>query len=387
MYKDPITGEETHYIIDGKNYKRVTRFTSEPFVAKTDKQRRTQKNSSEAGVNIHFVVIENILRGKQPKKPSNISAIAFLDLMTQSRAMKEKIAKEGVVVATERVVYAVDLKNASEKDKVEYAGRLDILVKLKNGKYRLIDLKTGSEQGLTDYENENSFTDPETKITTVTKSKRQQHGSQLSALAYALRNIAMRNDVKIDIQDGQVYYLPIGIQEEDGLVKKVSKFAVKQFNLSYDIKKVLGKEITFEQKATSPASAPEVRSAGSNKAKVKTNVKVDEETPDTKTVAKAKAESTGKPRTAKRKEGLKVAEEEPAKKTTTAKGAPAKATGDKIAGEGLEEKLRFTIVTLNSNIETIMEIYNNDPSNRAQGKTINAEEAADLEEKIREKYC
>jgi len=31
MGKDPVTGEETHYVINGENYDRASKMTSEPF--------------------------------------------------------------------------------------------------------------------------------------------------------------------------------------------------------------------------------------------------------------------------------------------------------------------------------------------------------------------
>jgi hypothetical protein len=361
MYADPVTGEETHYIIDGKKYPRITRLTSEPFVIKTEEDRIRQKNSSEAGTAIHFVVIENVLRGKQPKKPTNISPIAFLDLMSQARAIKNKIAKEGTVIATERVVNNIDLKGTDEK--IEYAGRLDILVKLKNGKYRIIDIKTGSENTLEGYEKEKSFTDRKTNITTTSKSKRQQHGSQLSALAYALRNVAIRNKAKLDVQDGKVYFIPIEIEKSTGIVKKISKFDVKDFDLNFDIRKILKGELTFEQKIKDSAAAPEVKSAGKKKS-------------STKTADKGETVTTPK----KRKRELELGDEE--EETPKAKKKFVRDESDKINVEGTyKDQVVTAVLQFDAGIKTIMQIY------KANNNPITEEEAKKIKEKILEENC
>jgi len=361
MYADPVTGEETHYIIDGKKYPRITRLTSEPFVIKTEEDRIRQKNSSEAGTAIHFVIIENVLRGKQPKKPTNISPIAFLDLMSQARAIKNKIAKEGTVIATERVVNNIDLKGTDEK--IEYAGRLDILVKLKNGKYRIIDIKTGSENTLEGYEKEKSFTDPKSNITTTSKSKRQQHGSQLSALAYALRNVAIRNKAKLDVQDGKVYFIPIEIEKSTGIVKKISKFDVKDFDLNFDIRKILKGELTFEQKIKDSAAAPEVKSAGKKKS-------------STKTADKGETVTTPK----KRKRELELGDEE--EETPKAKKKFVRDESDKISVEGTyKDQVVTAVLQFDAGIKTIMQIY------KANNNPITEEEAKKIKEKILEENC
>lgn len=361
MFKDPVTGEETHYIIDGKKFPRITRLTSEPFVIKSEDDRIRQKNSSAAGTAIHFVVIENVLRGKQPKKPTNISPIAFLDLMSQARAIKNKIAKEGTVIATERVVNNIDLKGTDEK--IEYAGRLDILVKLKNGKYRIIDIKTGSENTLEGYEKEKSFTDTKTNITTTSKSKRQQHGSQLSALAYALRNVAIRNKAKLDVQDGKVYFIPIEIEKSTGIVKKISKFDVKDFDLSFDIRKILKGELTFEQKIKDSAAAPEVKSAGKKKS-------------STKTADKGETVTTPK----KRKRELELGDEE--EETPKAKKKFVRDESDKISVEGTyKDQVVTAVLQFDAGIKTIMQIY------KANNNPITEEEAKKIKEKILEENC
>lgn len=360
MYKDPVSGEETHYIIDGKKFPRITRLTSEPFETKTEADRVRQKNSSQAGTAIHFVIIENVLRGKQPKKPTNITAGAFLDLMSQARAIKEKIAKDGIVIATERVVNNIDIKNGD--DKIEYAGRLDILVKLKNGKYRIVDIKTGSEKSLEGYEKENVYTDPNTKITTTKKSKRQQHGSQLSALGYALKNVAIRNKSKVDVQDAKVYFIPIAMQE-DGTVKKISKFVVKNFNLSFDIRKILKGELTFEQKIADSAVAPEVKSAGKSKS-------------STKTADKGETVTTPK----KRKRELELGDDEVAPKK--GKKAAAKDESETINVEGtFDDQVVAAVLQMDASAQTIQSLY------KGQKKTITLEEAKKIKEKILEENC
>jgi hypothetical protein len=48
---------------------------------------------------------------------------------------------------------------------------------------------------------------------------------------------------------------------------------VKDFNLNFDIRKILKGELTFEQKITDSAAAPEVKSAGKKKSSTKTSDK------------------------------------------------------------------------------------------------------------------
>lgn len=261
MVIDPITKEETHYKITPEisgvpdQFDRITRKTSEPFTG----TKETQVSSSTAGNTTHSLV-EDMLMKRDYIKPDGISAVAFLDLKSQAVAI-EKIFKtrRHTIVSVEMLVY---------NENGKWAGKFDILTKDNKGVYYIYDIKTGSESGLKNYEK--GYTDPKTKKTK--KSKRQQHGSQLSAYAYALRGHGKDNNIDVKVPKGSVLYIPIEYTT-DGSITKVSKLAEKKFILSADIKAVFKGEVTFEYKASTKAEDPAVKNAGKRKGNTKSNAK------------------------------------------------------------------------------------------------------------------
>ena len=261
MVIDPITKEETHYKITPEisgvpdQFDRITRKTSEPFTG----TKETQVSSSTAGNTTHSLV-EDMLMKRDYIKPDGISAVAFLDLKSQAVAI-EKIFKtrRHTIVSVEMLVY---------NENGKWAGKFDILTKDNKGVYYIYDIKTGSESGLKNYEK--GYTDPKTKKTK--KSKRQQHGSQLSAYAYALRGHGKDNNIDVKVPKGSVLYIPIEYTT-DGSITKVSKLAEKKFILSADIKAVFKGEVTFEYKASTKAEDPGVKNAGKRKGSTKSNAK------------------------------------------------------------------------------------------------------------------
>jgi hypothetical protein len=262
MYKDPITGEETHYLIQtaddlaAKKFDRTTSRTSDPFNGPKEKQ----VASSKAGTSVHKVAEVYVQNPKLVKRPPGMKPVAFLDLMTQLRGMNKILTKNGgKVIAVEKVVYTSQYK---------LAGKFDILVKNKDNSYSIYDIKTGSEAGLEKYDV--GYVDPETKI--KSKSKRQQHGSQLSAYAYMLVGHGMENNTKVRISSGHVLYIPIAY-DEVGNIQKVSTFAKKDFELSFKISEVLAGKVTFERKTTSTNSDPAIKNSGKKKASTTTEEK------------------------------------------------------------------------------------------------------------------
>ena len=261
MVVDPITKEETHYKIVPEisgipeQFARITRKTSEPFTGTKEQQ----VSSSTAGNTVHSLV-EDMLMKRDYVKPEGITPVAFLDLKSQAVAI-EKIfkTKRHTIVAVEMLVY-----NEAGK----WAGKFDILTKDSKGQYYIYDIKTGSESGLKNYEK--GYTDPKTKKTKM--SKRQQHGSQLSAYAYALRGHGKDNNLDVKIPKGSVLYIPIEYTPE-GNITKVSKLAEKKFTLSADIKAVFKGEVTFEYKPSSKPEDPSVKNAGKRKGSTKSNAK------------------------------------------------------------------------------------------------------------------
>jgi len=287
MVIDPITKEETHYKITPEisgvpdQFDRITRKTSEPFTG----SKETQVSSSTAGKTVHSVV-EDMLMKRDYVKPDGISAVAFLDLKSQAVAI-EKIFKtrRQAIVAVEMLVY-----NEAGK----WAGKFDILTKDNKGVYYIYDIKTGSESGLKKYDK--GYTNPLTKKTK--KSKRQQHGSQLSAYAYALRGHGKDNNIDVKVPKGSVLYIPIEYTS-DGSITKVSKLAEKKFILSADIKAVFKGEVTFEYKASTKAEDPAVKNAGKRKGSTKSNAKskivlAEEEEEETKPAGKGIKATTKK---------------------------------------------------------------------------------------------
>jgi hypothetical protein len=171
------------------------------------------------------------------------------------------------------VVYKTDLG---------LAGKFDILTRDRKGQYELYDIKTGTESGLENYERSK-----------FGKSKRQQHGAQLSVYAYMLNGHAMDNGVKVKIQKGHVLYIPISYNQ-DGVIDRVSKFAEKNFVLNLNIDKVLSGEVDFSFKESTISSDPAIKNAGKKTSSAKSTgkkvivkqVKEDEEDEDVKPVGK-----------------------------------------------------------------------------------------------------
>lgn len=249
MYKDPVTGEETHYLIKGEMFERVTSKVSPPFTGDA----QLQKSSSTAGKTVHSVA-EDFLMGRPAKRPANMTATAYLSLITQLNAIKQSITdKKQTVIAAEMVVY---------KEELGLAGKFDILTKDRKGNYYLYDIKTGKETTLENYE-EAKYGDP---------SKRQQHGSQLSAYAYMLRGHAMDNNLNIKIGGATVLFIPISY-DIDGKIDRVSKFAEKNFTLNYNIDKVLAGEVDFSFKEAKKSSDPAIKNAGKTTSSVKSTGK------------------------------------------------------------------------------------------------------------------
>ena len=270
MFVDPVTGEKTHYKIQPKGdpiarkFSRVSSFASESF--KGDKQ--TQIASSRAGNTVHDIV-EAILMGKTNyARGENLSRVAFLELINQIADIKRLIVKnKETVLATEMIVYrAKDDRYKGE----EFAGKFDILVKKPNKKgkptqYHIYDIKTGSESSLNFYDK--GYTDPTTKE--VSKSKRDQHGTQLSMYAYSLVGLG---NLKPENITGSVLFVPIRYNTE-GYIEKVSNMSEKKFTLSFNIKELLKGEVSFEQKKVNTSSDPSINNAGKSKGSTKATTK------------------------------------------------------------------------------------------------------------------
>lgn len=270
MFKDTITGEETHYKIQPKGdptdrkFARISSFASEPF--KGDKQ--IQIASSRAGNSVHDIV-ESILMGKTDfTRGDKMSRVAFLELISQVADIKRLIVKnKETVLATEMIVYR---GKDDRYDGQEFAGKFDILVKKpkKKGKpteYHIYDIKTGSEASLNSYDK--GYTDPETKK--VSKSKRDQHGTQLSLYAYSLVGLG---DLKPANITGSVLFIPIRYNTE-GYIEKVSNMAEKKFTLNFNVKELLKGNVSFEQKKVNTTSDPSINNAGKKKGSTKATTK------------------------------------------------------------------------------------------------------------------
>jgi hypothetical protein len=266
MFEDPATKEETHYKIqpkgetEPKKFQRITSISSEPF----NGTKEVKQASSRAGNTVHDIV-ESVLMGKTDyTRGDKMSRVAFLELINQIGDIRRLIKSKGeTVIATEMIVYTDSYG--------DYAGKFDILVKRKDKQgvgpqYYIYDIKTGSEGGLANYEK--GYTDPQTKK--VSKSKRDQHGTQLSMYAYSLVGVGKLKPA--NIAGASVLYLPIRYNTE-GYIEKVSGMAEKKFTLSYNIKELLKGEVSFELKKTVSSSDPSIANAGSKKASTKATTK------------------------------------------------------------------------------------------------------------------
>lgn len=253
MVVDPVTKEETQYLINNIEHDRVT----SKIYGKFTGDEKTKKNTSEAGTSVHKLA-EAVLSNKPISRPENLSRLAFLQLKSQLERIKEHIAKKKqTIVAQEQIVY-----NSAYR----LAGRFDLLVRNESGTYTIYDFKTGSEKGLEQYD------EPRKDATgaVVGPSKRQTHGTQLSVYGYFLRGHAMDNNIKMEITRGNVLYIPIDINKENGEVKTVGSFEEKSFTLSNNLKKLLEGTETFEKKETKKSQDPSVKNAGRKKSTTST---------------------------------------------------------------------------------------------------------------------
>jgi len=249
MLKNPITGEDEYYVVNGQKLQRITNISSDPFTGTKE-----QKEQSSARGQATHTFIEQILLNKPYSKPSNFSALAFLKLVEQANKIKNELAKRGEkVIAVEQKVYDT---------KYSFAGTFDILVKTKKGEYKVIDIKTGTPSGLTYYNK--PYTDPKTKQTT--KSKRQSHGTQLSLYAYALngrgRDAGLKN---LNIENGDVFYIPM-ISDDKGKVTDIQDFKRISFTLNRNIEKLLSGSVTFEEQTKSADPTVKANTTNSKKA-------------------------------------------------------------------------------------------------------------------------
>jgi hypothetical protein len=368
MVIDPITKEETHYKITPEisgvpdQFDRITRKTSEPFTG----TKETQVSSSTAGNTTHSLV-EDMLMKRDYVKPDGISAVAFLDLKSQAVAI-EKIFKtrRHTIVSVEMLVY-----NEAGK----WAGKFDILTKDNKGVYYIYDIKTGSESGLKNYEK--GYTDPTTKKTK--KSKRQQHGSQLSAYAYALRGHGKDNNIDVKVPKGSVLYIPIEYTT-DGSITKVSKLAEKKFILSADIKAVFKGEVTFEYKASTKAEDPAVKNAGKRKGSTKSNAKskialAEEEEEETKPAGKGIKATT-------KKAPVKLTKANILNAILNAKKVKA---GDIAEGqEGMLGNIKTTIIDNDGQLD---DEFLTDIINQETGLNFTVDEVAKMQEAIIKDNC
>jgi hypothetical protein len=370
MVIDPITKEETHYKITPEisgvpdQFDRITRKTSEPFTG----TKETQVSSSTAGTTTHSLV-EDMLMKRDYVKPDGISAVAFLDLKSQAVAI-EKIFKtrRHTIVSVEMLVY-----NEAGK----WAGKFDILTKDNKGVYYIYDIKTGSESGLKNYEK--GYTDPKTKKTK--KSKRQQHGSQLSAYAYALRGHGIDNNIDVKVPKGSVLYIPIEYTT-DGSITKVSKLAEKKFILSADIKAVFKGEVTFEYKASTKAEDPAVKNAGKRKGSTKSNAKSklvlaeeEEEEEETKPAGKGIKATT-------KKAPVKLTKANILNAILNAKKVKA---GDIAEGqEGMLGNIKTTIIDNDGQLD---DEFLTDIINQETGLNFTVDEVAKMQEAIIKDNC
>jgi hypothetical protein len=338
MFEDPITKEETHYKIqpegtsNPKKFKRITSFSSEPFNG-TEEQK---VSSSRAGNTVHDIVEKVLMGDNTYTRGDKMSRVAFLDLKSQISNIRRLIdSRKQKVISTEMIVYS--------ESYTDFAGKFDILARdKKTGKYYLYDVKTGSEAGLANYEK--GYTDPQTKK--VSKSKRDQHGTQLSMYAYALRGIGMDKNVKVEITGASVLYIPVRY-DKTGHIDRVSSMAEKKFTLNYDIKKLVKGDVSFEQKKATTSSDPGINNAGKKKASTKATTK--NETPKGK---ETKAE--------------------PIKKSTDS---------GFVKGETLDAGLKMAIANDAIDAEGIVSLY------KGQGKTITLEEAQELMDKVIKENC
>lgn len=300
MGKDPVTGEETHYVINRENYDRASKMTSEPFTGTAE----TQKASSSAGKLVHSLV-ENLLMGKPATKPAGVSSVAYLDLITQARAIQSMLRERGeTAIAVEMVVYNTDPNYPN------IAGTFDILTKDRKGEYRIYDIKTLTASGLENYE--------ETKYG---RSKRDQHGAQLSVYAYMFNGHAIQNKISATVRKGSTLLIPLRY-DDDGTILKVSNFVEKKFTLNLNFGDVLDKKVSFAYKEAKKSSDPAI----ANHSKKKSPVKKTEKTGQFKEVDDTK-----------RKKGkiTKVTKESLADAITSVEAS----NGSMTPSSGVEEKL------------------------------------------------
>jgi hypothetical protein len=350
MFEDPVTKEETHYLIKPKGdsksrkFSRISSFASEPFKGTKEKQ----VASSKAGKNVHSIV-ESILMGKTDyTRGEKMSRVAFLELINQIGEIKKLIKKnKETVIATEMIVYRG--KN-DRYDGQEFAGRFDILVRKPNkigrsAEYHIYDIKTGSEASLNSYDT--GYTDPKTKV--ISKSKRDQHGTQLSLYAYSL--VGLGNLKPADVT-GSVLFIPIRYNTE-GYIEKVSNMAEKKFTLNYNIKELLKGSVSFEQKKTPSSSDPSIANAGESKGSTKATTK--SEAPKGKETEPVEEE----------KQSLKGMQVDVKGKTATILDAGIKVAilNDAIDADGVVRSFE------------------------GQGKTITLEEAQELIDKVIKENC
>jgi hypothetical protein len=303
-------------------------------------------------------------------KPEGISPVAFLDLKSQAVAI-EKIFKtrRHTIVAVEMLVY-----NETGK----WAGKFDILTKDAKGVYYIYDLKTGSESGLKNYEK--GYTDPKTKKTK--KSKRQQHGSQLSAYAYALRGHGKDNNIDVKVPKGSVLYIPIEYTT-DGSITKVSKLAEKKFILSADIKAVFKGEVTFEYTASTKAEDPAVKNAGKRKGSTKSNAK--------SKIALAEEEEEEEEETKPAGKGIKATTKKAPVKLTKANIVDAIVNAKKIekgdiaqGQEGILGNIKTTIIDNDGQLDD--EILT-DIINQETNLNFTVDEVAKMQEAVMKEDC
>ena len=287
MNADPKTKEDVEYVIKratdtfAKGYRRITKIVGEQFVGDLE----TREASSKAGNTLHDLGEKMLLR-KDYERPSNLSRVAFLEFKIEITKVLKLIEKNNQkILATEMIVYS---------ETPQFAGKFDILVKSKNG-YHIYDIKTGSQKGLDNYDI--GFTDKETKR--ITRSKRDQHGSQLSLYAYALRGIASRAgvDLKNKTITGSVLYFPIEYDTK-GNISHVNEFKEKKFTLNFDAFKVIKEKPSFlnkEEKSTDPSIANAGKKKGGNAPKVrKGEVKTKEEDEEKESKKTTSKKTSGK---------------------------------------------------------------------------------------------
>ena len=344
MFVDPVTGEETHYKIQPKGepspkkFTRISNISSEPF----NGTKEVKEASTRAGNTVHDIV-ESVLMGRTNFTRGNkMSRVAFLELISEIGDIKKLItSRKETVIATEMIVYTDSFG--------DYAGKFDILVRRKpkpgvGPQYYLYDIKTGSEAGLANYEK--GYTDPQTKK--VSRSKRDQHGTQLSMYAYSLVGVGKLRPA--NIAGGSVLYIPVRYNNE-GYIEKVSGMAEKKFTLNFNIKNLLKGEVSFEQKKTTTSSDPSIANAGKKKGSTKATTK------------------------SKTPKGIEIEPKEGKKGEKYVKDAVGKGATTLDAG------LKFAILSDAIDAAGIVKLY------EGQNKTITLEEAQELMNKVIKENC